>query len=192
MEERNVRYIRMPDLNDKDGFVQLAVYGEDQLNFQGWYDRFLMARMQGGEHELQNLNNLTSGRTSIVSIPMEQEIDLLKADFDTLQVNYSILPDLNIGDGEIQVVVANADLPKVEHWYRMLQEKCLSEGKLVKDFQTIDMGQYRETGTMSEESYVDTASQEMKEKLEKYEGQERGELEEKSVGNGKFHQIHQQ
>ena len=63
MEERNVRYIRMPDLNDKDGFVQLAVYGEDQLNFQGWYDRFLMARMQGGEHELQNLNNLTSGRT---------------------------------------------------------------------------------------------------------------------------------
>ena len=99
MEERNVRYIRMPDLNDKDGFVQLAVYGEDQLNFQGWYDRFLMARMQGGEHELQNLNNLTNGRTSIVSIPMEQEVDLLKADFDTLQVNYSILPDLNIGDG---------------------------------------------------------------------------------------------
>ena len=91
MEERNVRYIRMPDLNDKDGFVQLAVYGEDQLNFQGWYDRFLMARMQGGEHELQNLNNLTNGRTSIVSIPMEQEVDLLKADFDTLQVNYSIL-----------------------------------------------------------------------------------------------------
>ena len=72
MEERNVRYIRMPDLNEKDGFVQLAVYGEDQLNFQGWYDRFLMARMQGGEHELQNLNNLTNGRTSIVSIPMEQ------------------------------------------------------------------------------------------------------------------------
>lgn len=34
MEERNVRYIRMPDLNDKDGFVQLAVYGEDQLNFR--------------------------------------------------------------------------------------------------------------------------------------------------------------
>ena len=199
MEERNVRYIRMPDLNDKDGFVQLAVYGEDQLNFQGWYDRFLMARMQGGEHELQNLNNLTSGRTSIVSIPMEQEIDLLKADFDTLQVNYSILPDLNIGDGEIQVVVANADLPKVEHWYRMLQEKCLSEGKLVKDFQTIDMGQYRETGTMSEESYVDTASQEMKEKLEKYEGQERGELEEKvletensikSISNERYQELH--
>ena len=200
MEERNVRYIRMPDLNDKDGFVQLAVYGEDQLNFQGWYDRFLMARMQGGEHELQNLNNLTNGRTSIVSIPMEQEVDLLKADFDTLQVNYSILPDLNIGDGEIQVVVANADLPKVEHWYRMLQEKCLSEGKEIKDFETIDMGQYRETGTMNEEAYVDTASGEMKEKLEKYEGQERGELEEKvlemensikSISNERYQELHQ-
>ena len=159
-----------------------------------------MARMQGGEHELQNLNNLTNGRTSIVSIPMEQEVDLLKADFDTLQVNYSILPDLNIGDGEIQVVVANADLPKVEHWYRMLQEKCLSEGKEIKDFETIDMGQYRETGTMNEEAYVDTASGEMKEKLEKYEGQERGELEEKvlemensikSISDERYQELHQ-
>ena len=106
---------------------------------------------------------------------------------------------MNIGDGEIQVVVANADLPKVEHWYRMLQEKCLSEGKEIKDFETIDMGQYRETGTMNEEAYVDTASGEMKEKLGKYEGQERGELEEKvletensikSISNERYQELH--
>ena len=84
--------------------------------FQGWYDRFLMARMQGGEHELQNLNNLTSGRTSIVHIPMEQEIDLLKADFDTLQVNYSILAGFeHWGWGNPGRHCRNANLPKVEH-----------------------------------------------------------------------------
>ncbi|MCB5607906.1 hypothetical protein G4974_19375, partial [[Ruminococcus] gnavus] len=118
----------LPDLNQTDGLVQVAIYGEDQLKFQAWYDRFLMAEMKGGEHELQNLNHLTSGRTSIVSIPVEQKIDLLTDDFAVLQVNYSILPDLQVGDGEIQVVVANADLAKVEHWYRMYQEQCLSEG----------------------------------------------------------------
>ena len=148
MEERGVRYVELPDLNQTDGLVQVAIYGEDQLKFQAWYDRFLMAEMKGGEHELQNLNHLTSGRTSIVSIPVEQKIDLLTDDFAVLQVNYSILPDLQVGDGEIQVVVANADLAKVEHWYRMYQEQCLSEGKEIPDFQTMDMGKYRETGVM--------------------------------------------
>ena len=71
--------------------------------------------------------------------------------------------------------------------------------KQIKDFQTIDMGQYRETGTMNEEAYVDTASGEMKEKLEKYEGQERGELEEKvletensikSISNERYQELH--
>ena len=81
MEERGVRYVELPDLNQTDGLVQVAIYGEDQLKFQAWYDRFLMAEMKGGEHELQNLNHLTSGRTSIVSIPVEQKIDLLTDDF---------------------------------------------------------------------------------------------------------------
>ena len=58
----------------------------------------------------RKLNHLTSGRTSIVSIPVEQKIDLLTDDFAVLQVNYSILPDLQVGDGEIQVVVANAGI----------------------------------------------------------------------------------
>ena len=152
MEERGVRYVELPDLNQADGLVQVAIYGEDKLKFQAWYDRFLMAAMKGGEHELRDLNNLTSGRTSIVSIPIEQNVDLLKDDFDVLQVNYSMLPDLNVGDGDIQVVVANADLAKVEHWYRMYQEQCLTDGKEIPDFHTIDMGKYRETGAMDEES----------------------------------------
>jgi hypothetical protein len=179
MEERGVRYVELPDLNQTDGLVQVAIYGEDQLKFQAWYDRFLMAEMKGGEHELQNLNHLTSGRTSIVSIPVEQKIDLLTDDFAVLQVNYSILPDLQVGDGEIQVVVANADLAKVEHWYRMYQEQRLSEGKEIPDFQTMDMGKYRETGVMKEEAYVDTSSEAIQKAVRKYEGQEPGELEQK-------------
>lgn len=199
MEERGVRYVELPDLNQTDGLVQVAIYGEDQLKFQAWYDRFLMAEMKGGEHELQNLNHLTSGRTSIVSIPVEQKIDLLTDDFAVLQVNYSILPDLQVGDGEIQVVVANTDLAKVEHWYRMYQEQCLSEGKEIPDFQTMDMGKYRETGVMKEEAYVDTSSEAIQKAVRKYEGQEPGELEQKvlqqeqsirSMNNEQYQEFH--
>lgn len=43
-------------------------------------------------------------------------------------INYSQLPDLHVGDGEIQVVVANADLPKVESWYKLYREDLLKKG----------------------------------------------------------------
>lgn len=174
LEERGIRYMALPDLNKEDGFVQLAVYGVDKEVFCSTYERFLMSRMQGGEHDLQSLNNLTSGRTNIISVPAEGEMQLIQEDFASLQVNYAVLPDLNVGDGEIQLVVANTDLPKVEHWYQMYQEKCLSEGKKVGDFKVVGMEEYQETGKLTEEAYVDTASKDLKEQLQKYEGKEPG------------------
>ena len=49
------------------------------------------------------------------------------------------------------------------------------------------MSEYQETGKLTEEAYVDTASEELKEQLQKYEGQESGEMEkqllEKRDGN---------
>ena len=124
---------------------------------------------------------------------------MLTDDFAVLQVNYSILPDLQVGDGEIQVVVANADLAKVEHWYRMYQEQCLTEGKEIPDFQTMDMGKYRETGVMKEEAYVDTSSEAIQKAVRKYEGQESGELEQKvlqqeqaihSISHAQYQELH--
>lgn len=200
LEERGIRYLALPDLNKEDGFVQLAVYGADKEVFRSTYERFLMSRMQGGEHNLQSLNNLTSGRTNIISIPAEGQMQMIREDFASLQVNYAVLPDLNVGDGEIQLVVANTDLPKVEHWYQMYQEKCLSKGKKVGDFKVVGMEEYQETGKLTEEAYVDTASKELKEQLQKYEGKEPGELEKqliekesemKGVNHEQYLKLHQ-
>ena len=67
------------------------------------------------------------------------------------------------------------------------------------DFHTIDMGKYRETGAMDEESYVDTSSKEIQEAVSKYEGQEPGELEQKvlkqeqsirSMNNEQYQEFH--
>ena len=63
----------------------------------------------------------------------------------------------------------------------MYQEKCLSEGKKVGDFKVVGMEEYQETGKLTEEAYVDTASKELKEQLQKYEGKEPGELEKQLI-----------
>lgn len=177
LKEFGIRGMVMPDLNPEDGFLQLAVYGEDKEKFQAWFSRYLMSKMQGGEHQKQDLTNLTGGNTSIVSIPFEENRALLRNDFDKLGINYAFLPDLNVGDGEIQVLVANVDMQKVEHWYQLYQEQQLSRGNEVKDLKSVSMEQYTGTAQMSEEQYVDTASEELRKRMEKYEGQEPGEIE---------------
>lgn len=82
----------------------------------------------------------------------------------------------------------------------MYQEKCLSKGKKVGDFKVVGMEEYQETGKLTEEAYVDTASKELKEQLQKYEGKEPGELEKqliekesemKGVNHEQYLKLHQ-
>lgn len=84
--------------------------------------------MTGGEKDIQELRNLTSGKTTIVSFPLEDEEELIREDFEKLGINYSRLPDLHVGDGELQVVIANADLPKVESWYKLYRDDLRKDG----------------------------------------------------------------
>lgn len=77
---------------------------------------------------ITGIKNLTSGKTTIVSFPLEDEEETIQEDFTSMGINYSQLPDLHVGDGEIQIVVANADLPKVESWYKLYRNDLLNEG----------------------------------------------------------------
>lgn len=176
LRKLGVRCQVLPDLNREDGFVQIAIHSDDRPLFDGWMERYLPSKMQGGEHSLLDLQNLTSGSTSIVSVPFEGKEKEIRTDFQNLKVNYALLPDLQVGDGEIQMMVANSDLPKVQHWFRLYQSEQLEEGKEVPDLACIDMQQYTSTGEMTEEQYVDTASPELQKQMAKYE-REPGEME---------------
>ena len=158
------------------GTLQIAIYQPDRERFGAWYQRHIMNQMTGGEKELRELKNLTAGKkTTIISFPLEEEADMLKEDFKTMEINYSSLPDLHVGDGEIQVVVANADLPKVESWYKLYREDLLKEGITdIPDMKQISMDTYMQTGQQTEAEYIDTASPELKAANAKYEGKEKG------------------
>lgn len=87
-------------------------------------------------------------------------------------------------------MVANADLAKVEHWYRMYQEQCLSEGKEIPDFQTMDMGKYWETGVMKEEAYVDTSSEAIRKRFVNTRART-GRIRTKGIETGTIDQINE-
>ena len=100
---------------------------------------------------------------------IEGKEEVYKEDFDKLKINYSVLPDLKIGDGNIQIIVANSDIPKVQHWYQLYQKDMLQRGEKVPDLNIIDMSTYQNTGKMSTEEYINTGDEKVKEANQKYE-----------------------
>lgn len=175
---RYIHYMILPDLEKNDGMLQVAVYQPDRENFGSWYQRHILSCMTGGEKDIQELRNLTSGKTTIVSFPLEEEEEAIKEDFISMGINYSQLPDLHVGDGEIQIIVANADLPKVESWYELYRDDLRKDGITdVPDMKKMSMDNYMQTGQQTEAEYIDTASPELKAVNAKYEGKEKGEIE---------------
>ena len=178
LDALGIHYMVLPDLEKNDGMLQVAVYQPDRENFGAWYQRHILSQMTGGEKDLQQLKNLTSGKTTIISFPLEEEEEVVKEDFEKMGINYSQLPDLHVGDGEIQVVVANADLPKVESWYKLYREDLLKKGMIdVPAMKKMSMDNYMQTGQQTEAEYIDTASPELKAANAKYEGKQKGRIE---------------
>ncbi|OUO25110.1 hypothetical protein [Eubacterium sp. An3] len=177
LQDLGVRHMVLPDLNKEDGMLQVAVYQPDKDKFGAWYQRHILNEMKGGEKDLRDLRNLTNGRTSILSLPLEAMKGEWQDDFKAMGINYATLPDLRAGDGQIQVIVANSDLPQVEHWYKLMREDLAKEGTTIEDYSTITMTEYAQTGEMTEQSYIDGADKEYKEANQKYEGKEKGEIE---------------
>ena len=133
--------------------------------------------LEGGEKELKELRGLTRGNVSIVSFPLEGREEGMAEDFKALGINYARFPDLRVGDGSIQFEIANSDMGKVNQWYKLKQRDMLHAGEELPPLETISMEQYQQTGAMSEQDYMNTATEEMKQANRKYEGKEKGEAE---------------
>lgn len=170
LKAKGVRFYEMPDLNKSDNYIQIAVCRDDEEVFNLWYQRYLDKKMAaGGKKTEETLNAFTEGKTSIVNVPFEGKENIYKEDFAKLKINYSVLPDLKVGDGYIQLILANRDIPKVQQWYQLYQKDMLKQGEKVPDLNVIDMSTYRNTGKMSTDEYINTGDEKVKAANEKYE-----------------------
>ena len=154
LKQSGITHVVMPDLNKDDGMVQIAVSNDDKEKFTAWMERYVMNRMQGGEKSLRGLTNLSSGRTKIISLPIEGKdaVEAMKNDFGEMKINYSILPDLHVGDSETQIVVPDAEVEGVAFWMKLHNESLLKQGKEVKDMTVMSMANYTKT-EITEEQY---------------------------------------
>ena len=87
---------------------------DDQI-FKSWFASHIRVQMAGGKKEITDLKNFTEGNYTIFNLPFEgKELEDACRDFNTLKMNYSILPDLKVGNDNSQIAVANADRNKFE------------------------------------------------------------------------------
>lgn len=177
LSDLKIRYHVLPDLNSTDNRIQVCVYQPDAGRFANCFKDYIRKQLSGGELLENNLLNLTDGQASLVSVQGEDRKPEILKDFNDLKINYAVMPDLRVGDGKIQFLVANHDIPRLKQWYRLYQQDMLKGGKAVADLRTISMDEYQATADMKAEEYIDTATPEMKERLAKYNTLEKGEFE---------------
>lgn len=85
------------------------------------------------------------------SLTREDSLKRLKEDLDKLHINYTILPDLNVGDGYVQIAFATADTPKLKAWYEAYQADMIAAGIPLEDMKEMPLEDYLETGKVRDE-----------------------------------------
>lgn len=185
LEQAGIRYCLVPDLNQEDGLTQIAIFTEDRQKFSGIYEKQIARQMSGGQKNFQDLVNLTENNISLVSLPCEGMEQVIQEDLEKLRVNYAMLPDLHVGDGEIQLAVANVDLDKVNHWFSLYRDKLPEQ---LENYRVISKKEYLDTGKLTEQEYRETADKKMDAALKKYEApkakQKSSAAEQKLQGKG--------
>lgn len=154
-----VNYHVMDDMRAGDGLVQVMYLKKDETAVRNWYSSYATDQLiKGGEHAYKDLINLTNGKTQIVSMPLLGDaLADMKADFESLHINYTMLPQLKANDTNTMLMYASADAQRVGSWYTMYQEKVLHEtGESLPEMKELSSGQYMEGGQMSAQDYMAT------------------------------------
>lgn len=161
LKRLGITHCMLPKLNGSDNTIQIAVGKESDQHFKNWFLNHLTTEMKGGEKSLEVMKVFTEGNYSVLNMPFEkiEELGVMMSDFNSLGVNYSILPDLNVGDGYTQVAIPNSDRALVEQWFKMWKEKALADGKESKDMYSMDENSYSATGELSQDEFVEMADE---------------------------------
>lgn len=170
LRKLNIEHCVLPKLNGSDQTIQVAVAKKNDQTFKNWFINHLISSLGGGEKTLEDLKVFTEGNYTIFNFPFEgEELNAVLLDFDTIGINYAVLPDLKVGDGNSQVAVPNADRSKLEVWIRMWKEKQIREGKNLKEIYAMNQESYVNTAAAETDDYIrgsDTQYQEVQKEFE--------------------------
>ena len=153
--------------------TKITLLPEDTKNRQVKIKGIASIRLEGGIR-IQSIKNFTEGNYSIFNVPFEgEELKEVLPDFDTLGINYAVLPDLKVGDNNSQLVIPNTDRNKLEMWFKMWKEKQLRNGEQPGEIYEMDENSYMNTGTLGEEEYIGAADPKFQEANMQFEQNEK-------------------
>lgn len=155
LEKLGITHFVLPKLNGSENTLQVAVGKNDIQGFKVWYMNHISDTLSGGAVSLDELKTFTEGNYSIFNMPFEgEEIQKMLHDFDILGINYTLLPDLHVGDGYTQIAVANKDQASMDGWFKLWREGQLASGAEPGDYQKISEEAYMETAVIDTEDYI--------------------------------------
>lgn len=171
IKKLGINYCMLPKLNGSDNTIQVAIAKQSDQHFKNWFLNHLTTEMSGGEKSLEVMKVFTEGNYSVLNMPFEtsDELDMMISDFNTLGINYSVLPDLNVGDGYTQIAIPNADRSLVEQWFKMWKENALLEGREIKELYAMDETTYSSTAEVTDDKFIENADQKYQNVQAEYE-----------------------
>lgn len=163
LEKMGITHFALPKLNGGENTLQVAVGRGDAPKFKLWYMNHINDTLTGGALTFGELKTFTEGAYGIFNMPFEgPEVEKMLHDFEVLGINYTLLPDLNVGDGHTQIAVANKDQPGLDGWFQMWKEGKLASGEDPGDYKKISEHEYVQTAEMDAGDYIDGADKEYK------------------------------
>lgn len=174
LEKLGVSHCVLPKLNGSEQTIQVAIAKSDDQMFKNWFLNHLTTELKGGEKSLEGIKVFTEGNYTILNMPFEEmeELGVMMSDFNTMGVNYAVLPDLSVGDGYTQIAIPNTDRGQVEQWFKFWKEKALADGideNDIKDMYAIGQESYANMAEISADDYVNSAEQKFKDVQAEFE-----------------------
>ena len=171
LDNAGIKYCVMDSVNDKDNALHISVAREDEQKFNVMFTDYLKEQLSGGEKNADDLVNLTDGKTTIISIP-DASLDIMKNALTEVNVNFAELPDLVPDDGEKQLRIASADLNVTKQCYEAYRRSLMKNEpeEAAAEMKVFSEDDYTDGAKETTEQYMkNSASDELKEKLQKYE-----------------------
>lgn len=179
LDNAGIKYCVMDSVNDKDNALHISVAREDEQKFNVMFTDYLKEQLSGGEKNADDLVNLTDGKTTIISIP-DASLDIMKNALTEVNVNFAELPDLVPDDGEKQLRIASADLNVTKQCYEAYRRSLMKNEpeEAAAEMKVFSEDDYTDGAKETTEQYMkNSASDELKEKLQRYEKFDADEME---------------
>lgn len=113
LNQRHISYHILPDINGKDGKVQIMVYEGHKKEYQDFFENYMKSFLKGGIYEEGVLKELSNNKMVLFNLPFKGSKEDLFKNLTAMNVRFAPLPDPIPDDNLFPMAVVNEDMKKI-------------------------------------------------------------------------------